>query len=99
MWRYRPLVAFEDAACSLQLALQELVLTTSMCRIEPGMTHWPSVPGVPSKVGIIHSVGSIIPQAQAGIQAADGRLPALHTVLVPVQFLLLVRHQSDINAS
>ena len=45
---------------------------------QPSMTSWPSVPCIHGKLIIIHCIWSIVSQAQAGIQAANSRLPERH---------------------
>ena len=44
------------------------------------MPNWSALSGVVSKLGIIHRVGSIIPQAQVGVQAADSSFTAGHSL-------------------
>ncbi len=52
------------------------------------MPNWSALSGVVSKLSIIHRVGSIIPQAQVGVQAADSSLTVVHSLALALSDVL-----------
>lgn len=58
------------------LSVSIMWVPASRSRLQPCVTKRPTLSGASSKVIIIHCVGGVIPQAQAGIQPAHSRFTA-----------------------